>query len=558
MGKSGLYFPQLWTKIIDKQSAENFGSIVKELSMCGLLYYAGKDVNIEVLRAAQSLLHHRGPDSASLLTLNHGMMAFNRLAIMDLSWHGNQPFEFQRNYAVCNGEIYNFQNLKSEVADFSFQSESDCEVILPLFLKFGMRGLVDRLDGEFAFVIADDNKQQVYAARDPMGIRPLFYGYSKVSGNIAFASEAKALLSFCRDISPVLPGHYYASGRFEKYCDLSESGTKITTSFEDAKTGIRELLTAGVKKRLHADAPIGFLLSGGLDSSLVCAIAQAYSAKPIKTFAVGMAKDAIDLKYAKQVANYIGSDHTEVMMTESEALQSIRDVIYHLESWDITTVRASVGMYAVCKYVHEKTKIKVLLTGEVSDELFGYKYTDYAPSPEEFQNEAAKRVRELYMYDVLRADRCISANSLEARVPFSDKEFVSFVMSIDPRLKMNTTGQGKYLLRRAFDGDLLPDGILNRDKAAFSDAVGHSLVESIKRFASSQVSESDVHAANSRYAHGTPISAESLFYRRIFEDFYPGQERWIKDFWLPNQNWENCQVSDPSARVLPNYGMSGM
>jgi asparagine synthase (glutamine-hydrolysing) len=215
-------------------------------------------------------------------------------------------------------------------------------------------------------------------------------------------------------------------------------------------------------------------------------------------------------------------------------------------------------MFAVCKYIRAHTDIKVVLTGEVSDELFGYKYTDFAPSSDEFQEEAQKRIRELYMYDVLRADRCIAAHSLEARVPFSDRSFVEFVMAVDPALKMNRTGQGKYMLRRAFDGNFLPDSILNREKAAFSDAVGHSLVERIQQHALATISQDEVLNAQQIYTHGAPISQESLMYRRIFEQFYPGQGKWIKDYWLPNPAWKNCNVKDPSARVLPNYGKSGV
>ena len=230
-------------------------------------------------------------------------------------------------------------------------------------------------------------------------------------------------------------------------------------------------LVAGVEKRLDSDAKVGFLLSGGLDSSLVCAIAQKKSDKPIKTFAIGMNTDAIDLKYAKQVADYIGSDHTEVIITKDDVLAALDDVIHLLGTYDITTIRASMGMYLLCKAIHEQTDIRVLLTGEISDELFGYKYTDFAPSAEAFQAESVKRVHELHMYDVLRADRCISVNSLEARVPFGDLDFVKYVMAIDPEMKLNKYNKGKYLLRHAFEGDYLPHDILYREKAAFSDAV---------------------------------------------------------------------------------------
>ena len=321
---------------------------------------------------------------------------------------------------------------------------------------------------------------------------------------------------------------------------------------------IRAKLIAGVKKRLDADAPVGFLLSGGLDSSLVCSIAQKLLKKPIRTFAVGMKKDAIDLKYAKQVADYIGSDHTEIYMTREEVLRYLEFVIKSLATFDITTIRASMGMYLICKKIHTMTNVRVLLTGEISDELFGYKYTDFAPSPEAFQEESQKRVRELHMYDVLRADRCISVNSMEARVPFGDLDFVKYVMAVDPAKKMNVYGKGKYLLRRAFEeGDYLPHDLLYREKAAFSDAVGHSMVEDLKAYAEEKYGD-DWQDLAGRYAyHARPFTKESLLYREIFEKYYPGQAQMIADFWMPNRAWKGCDVSDPSARVLSNYGDSG-
>ena len=310
-------------------------------------------------------------------------------------------------------------------------------------------------------------------------------------------------------------------------------------------------------KAAVSDAKLGFLLSGGLDSSLVCAIAQRKSETPIRTFAIGMSEDAIDLKYAKQVADYIGSEHTEVIMTRWQVLEALEDVIRLLATYDITTIRASMGMYLLCKWIHENTDIRVLLTGEVSDELFGYKYTDFAPSPEEFQKEAEKRVRELHMYDVLRADRCISVNSLEARVPFGDLDFVQYVMSLDPAIKINRYGKGKYLLRRSFEGGYLPRDILYREKAAFSDAVGHSMVDHLKAHAESLYSDAEFERLRRKYRHARPFTKESLLYREIFEAYYPGQSRMVVDFWMPNRAWEGCDVDDPSARVLSNYGDSG-
>lgn len=320
---------------------------------------------------------------------------------------------------------------------------------------------------------------------------------------------------------------------------------------------IHELFTQAVAKRMDADTPVGFLCSGGLDSSLVCAIAARMTTKPIKTFAVGIEDGPIDTKYARIVADYLGTDHTEVLFSKQQIFDALSTLIYRTETWDITTIRASVGMYLLCEYIARETDIKVLLTGEISDELFGYKYTDFAPSPTAFQEEAQKRIRELYMYDVLRADRCISAHGLEARVPFGDLDFVKYVMAIAPEKKMNYTGIGKYLLRKAFEGDYLPHDILYREKAAFSDAVGHSVVDYLKAHAEELYSEKDLAAAGEKYPHATPFSKEALMYRDIFESHFPGRGALIKDFWMPNKSWANCNVNDPSARVLPNYGKSG-
>ena len=245
-------------------------------------------------------------------------------------------------------------------------------------------------------------------------------------------------------------------------------------------------------------------------------------------------------------------------MTPEEVIASLEKVIELLGTYDITTVRASMGMYLVCKAIHETTDIRVLLTGEISDELFGYKYTDFAPSAEAFQAESQKRVRELHMYDVLRADRCISVNSLEARVPFGDIDFVKYVMSVDPELKLNKYGKGKYLLRRAFeDGGYLPESILWREKAAFSDAVGHSMVDYLKEYAESLYSDEDFEKLSGKYTYARPFTKESLLYREIFEKYYPGQAEMIAGFWMPNKDWAGCDVNDPSARVLSNYGDSG-
>ena len=270
-----------------------------------------------------------------------------------------------------------------------------------------------------------------------------------------------------------------------------------------------------------------------------------------------MRADAIDLKYAREVADYIHSDHTEIIITEDDVLENLETVIQLLGTFDITTIRASMGMYLICKAIRAQTDIRVLLTGEISDELFGYKYTDFAPSAEAFQQEAEKRVRELHMYDVLRADRCISVNGLEARVPFGDLDFVRYVMAIDPEMKRNKYQKGKYLLRHAFEGDYLPLSILYREKAAFSDAVGHSMVDHLKAYAETQYTDDELRLRAARYTHARPFTKESLLYREIFEKYYPGQAEMIAGFWMPNRAWAGCDVDDPSARVLSNYGASG-
>lgn len=536
--------------------------------MCGFIVIEGdfdSHYNSKTLGAFSELtntLIHRGPDDHKIVPFPKGLIGFHRLAIMDLSPSGAQPFASSKNnLLVCNGEIYNYPLLKLECSPHHFISHSDCEVLLPLYEKWGIEKLVRNLDAEFALVIWDNAKKSLVAARDPMGIRPLFYGKTR-DQKIAFASEVKALSSVCSEISPFPPGHYFDGNQFICYLDLSKVENFHTDSLEVVKKNINSLLREAVKKRLQSDAEVGFLLSGGLDSSLVCAIAQELSSRPIKTFSIGMTDDAIDSKYAKDVADYIGANHTNVTMTVEDVMNALKKVIYHLETWDITTVRASVGMYLVCQYIGDKTPIKVLLTGEVSDELFGYKYTDFAPNPQEFQSEAAKRIHELYLYDVLRADRSISAHSLEARVPFSDKFFVEYVMKIPPTLKMNTTGMGKYLLRESFnvkagEKKLLPDHILWRDKAAFSDAVGHSMVDELKASAEKMYSDQEFSIRSKKFAHKAPFTKESLMYREIFESFYPNRAELIPDYWMPNQTWENCKVSDPSARALPNYGASG-
>lgn len=526
--------------------------------MCSIIGYCSKEVDFDTFKTGFDKTFSRGPDDSRIVDTGNGLLGFHRLAIMGLTPSGMQPFELDGSYVVCNGEIYGFEKLKEDLKQkgYSFKSDSDCEILLPLYREYGT-DMFKMLDAEFACIIYDGETGEYIAARDPIGIRPLYYGFDK-GGAIVFASEPKNLVNICAKIMPFPPGHYYKDGKFICYNDITRVDGVCDDDLETVCKNIHDKLVSGVEKRLISDAKVGFLLSGGLDSSLVCAIAAKKSKAPIKTFAIGMSEDAIDLKYAKQVADFIGSDHKEIYMTPDDVISSLEDVVYLLGTYDITTIRASIGMYLICKAIHEQTDIRVLLTGEISDELFGYKYTDFAPNAEEFQKESQKRVHELHMYDVLRADRCISVNSLEARVPFGDLDFVKYVMAVNPELKMNRYGKGKYLLRHAFeDGGYLPDDILWREKAAFSDAVGHSMVDYLKEYANQKYSDDEFESKCKKYSHSRPFTKESLLYREIFEKYYPEQSDMITDFWMPNKSWEGCDVNDPSARVLSNYGDSG-
>lgn len=451
--------------------------------MCTILGATGAQLTRQELEAHFAATHTRGPDDQALVQVGSCWLGFQRLAIMDLSPRGMQPFSLEGDYVVCNGEIYGFRALRRSLeGKYPFHSDSDCEVLLPLYREYG-RGMFSQLGSEFALVLYDHRKDALLAARDPLGIRPLYYGTDRF-GETVFASEPKDLVGLCQTIAPFPPGHYWEGGRFHRYIDLTTVTQFSPDDEETACRKIRDLLVRSVQARLDADAPLGFLLSGGLDSSLVCAISAKLLGKPIRTFAIGMDTDPIDLKYAQQAAAYLGADHTAFTMTRQEVLEALPEVVALLGTWDITTIRASLGMYLCCKKIREATDLRVLMTGEISDELFGYKYTDFAPSDEAFQGEAKKRVDEIHTYDVLRADRCIAANSMEGRVPFGDSDLVRYVMSIHPKWKRNRHGVGKYLLRKAFQGEgLLPDGILWREKAAFSDAVGHSMVDDLKAYA---------------------------------------------------------------------------
>ena len=585
--------------------------------MCSILAYCSGQADPQLVAEMLAKTISRGPDDTRIMKTGNGYLGFNRLSIMGLTPEGMQPFVLNDNAVVCNGELYGFRKMREALRKrgYSFKSDSDCEILLPMYREFGTE-MFRLLDAEFALVLYDGQSQRYIAARDPVGIRPLYYGQDD-RGVYVFSSEPKSLVGVCDRIMPFPPGHYavidaggpeeahgaeetvshtgikrhrtdspaeakkshadskksradakrYSSAdtRAAQHMELHEyrriwkTDRVCTDDLETIAVQIREKLLAGIEKRLDADAPVGFLLSGGLDSSLVCGAAAKLLDKPLQTFSIGMDLDAIDLKYARKVADYIGSDHHEVIMTRDDVIAALEPVIHALGTWDITTVRASIGMYLVCKWIHENTDIRVILTGEISDEIFGYKYTDFAPDAAAFQEESEKRIREIHMYDVLRADRCISVHSLEARVPFGDLDFLSYCMAVDPEKKLNTYGIGKYLLRHAFEqDDLIPREILMREKAAFSDAVGHSMRRDLIEYAESLYTDEEYETRRQKYTHAMPFTKESLLYREIFEKYYPGQAQMVADFWMPNKSWEGCDVNDPSASVLSNYGASGI
>lgn len=340
--------------------------------MCSIIGYCGPVPDRAIFEECFARTRSRGPDDTRVLPAGPGVLGFHRLAIMGLTPEGMQPFTLGGSLAVCNGELYGFQSLKEELQrkGYTFQSGSDCELLLPLYREYGV-DMFAKLDAEFACVLYDGDRGEFIAARDPIGIRPLYYGYDS-RDTIVFTSEPKNLTGLVDKIMPFPPGHYYKDGQFTCYRDLTHVKSVCHDDLDAVCRTIREKLTAGVEKRLLSDAPVGFLLSGGLDSSLVCAIAARKSSAPIQTFAIGMEGDAIDLKYAQETADYIGSHHTAVLMTREEVLSELPNVIRLLGTYDITTIRASMGMYLCCKAIHERTNLRVLLTGEISDELFGY------------------------------------------------------------------------------------------------------------------------------------------------------------------------------------------
>lgn len=507
--------------------------------MCGILFLQNQK---EEMKNELKSIGHRGPDNSKVkITKKGNMFGFNRLSIHNMNENGNQPFEKNDITLICNGEIYNYLDLAKYCSDEDYSNKSDCEIILDIYKEKGIE-VCNYLDGDFAFVLEDD-KGDIFAARDPIGVRPLFFGYKNESNEIVFASEIKAIKDLCKSVEVFPPGHYYYKSKFEQYINLNVPFEKAINGY--SRDTLKYMLMSSVEKRLTSERPIGFFLSGGLDSSLIASLGKIALNKQITTFSIGI-NDSPDLKYARKVAKFLDSNHHEVKFTTTEALNALEEVIYHLESYDCTTIRASVPMYLLSKYVKENTNIKVLLSGEGADELFGgYLYFHKAPTLKEFHEETQRLLENVHNYDVLRADRCTSAHGLELRVPFFDKCFIKYVSEIDPLFKK--TKMEKQILRDSFMKYYLPEEVLNRQKNGMSDAVGYEWVDFIRDFAEKQYTEK--YSWNpAKYVVNTPTSKEEYYYREIYNKLFP-KNNFIKHIWRPKYT----NILDPSAKLLPEF-----
>lgn len=520
--------------------------------MCGILAIIGKEISIEKAQAYSKQMAHRGPDESHIIQTEKGhVLSHERLSIIDIHT-GIQPIQGTSTaYMIHNGEIYNHQELRdSLLSHHQFRTKSDSEVIVHLYEEFGY-DFLDKLDGDFAFVIVDGD--DFIAARDPIGVKPLYYGKDS-EDRLYFASEMKAILDACEEVKAFPPGHYYTpqTGFVQYYQPEWFDETKAVEPLDLEK--IREALIAATKKRLMTDVPLGVLLSGGLDSSLTSAIAKQLldkSGQKLHSFSIGLTAEAPDLMAARKVAKFLGTEHHEIHFSIEQGIGAIKKLIWHLETYDVTSIRASTPMYFMSKYITD-LGIKVVLSGEGADEIFGgYLYFRNAPSTSEFQKETIRRVQLLSTSDCLRADKSTMAFGLEARVPFLDKEFLAVAMKIDTEHKLPKTYQSieKYVLRKAFDTPehpYLPTEILWRQKEQFSDGVGYSWIDSLIAFTESQVTDEQLEKASEIYPHNTPTTKEAYFYRSIFQEHFQqltAAKTVLK--WVPK--WQ--ENTDPSGRA---------
>lgn len=513
--------------------------------MCGIagifnIKIQSRELRNKALRMARKI-RHRGPDWSGMYCGGSAILAHERLSIVDPQSGGQPLYSSDRKQVLAvNGEIYNHRDIRAQYAGrYEFRTGSDCEVILALYRDKGIHFL-EELNGIFAFALYDEEKDEYLIARDPIGVIPLYIG-KDAEGHVYFGSELKALEGFCDEYEPFLPGHYYHSkeGTMKRWytrdwMEHKEENDKQADSRSPTRQ-IQDALENAVHRQLMSDVPYGVLLSGGLDSSVISAIAKKYAAKRIETdgasdawwpqlhsFAIGL-KGAPDLIKAREVAEYIGTVHHEINYTLQEGLDAIRDVIYFIETYDVTTVRASTPMYLLARVI-KSMGIKMVLSGEGADEIFGgYLYFHKAPDARAFHEETVRKLSKLHLYDCLRANKSLAAWGVEGRVPFLDKEFLDVAMQLDPEIKM-APGKviEKKVLREAF-ADMLPSGIAWRQKEQFSDGVGYSWIDTLKEITATAVSDEQMAHAAERFPIHTPMNKEEYYYRSIFEEHFPSE-----------------------------------
>lgn len=525
-----------------------------------------------VLEMAKSI-RHRGPDWSGIYSDDKVIMAHERLAIVDPA-SGKQPLfsEDKKLVLAANGEIYNHKLLRAQFPDYKFQTESDCEVILALYKEKGV-DFVDEMNGIFGFAIYDVDKDEYFIARDHMGIIPLYMGWDK-HGTFYVASELKALEGVCTKIELFPPGHYMSSkdGELVQWYKRDWEDYEAVKENETSIAEVRQALEDAVHRQLMSDVPYGVLLSGGLDSSVTSAIAKKYSQRRIEaddkeqawwpqlhSFSVGL-EGSPDLAAAKKVADHIGTIHHEIQFTIQEGLDAIKDVIYQLETYDITTIRASTPMYLMARVI-KSMGIKMVLSGEGADELFGgYLYFHKAPNAREFHEETVRKLSKLHMYDCLRANKSLAAWGIEGRVPFLDKEFMDVAMHINPQDKMiNGERMEKWVVRKAFE-DMLPESVAWRQKEQFSDGVGYSWIDTLKELVEEQISDEQLANAHFRFPIQTPQNKEEYYYRTIFEGHFPSDTAALSVPQEPSVacstkialEWDEAfkNMNDPSGRAV--------
>ena len=548
--------------------------------MCGIVCALDIKQESELLRPKvlemSKKVRHRGPDWSGIHCGKNVLLAHERLAIVDPQ-SGNQPiFSSDRKLILAaNGEIYNHRDLKDSLeSKYDFQTNSDCEIILALYKEKGV-DFLDDLNGIFGFVLYDENKESYLIARDHMGIIPLYMGWDKF-GTFYVASELKALEGICNKIEIFPPGHYLSStdSKPVKWYNRDWMEYDAVCDNETDFDTLQDALEQAVHRQLMSDVPYGVLLSGGLDSSITSALAKKYSKNRIESddqkaawypqlhsFAVGLIGSP-DLKAAKLVADHIGSIHHEVTFTVQEGLDAIKDVIFHLETYDVTTVRASTPMYLMARVI-KSMGIKMVLSGEGADEIFGgYLYFHKAPNPKEFHKETVRKLEKLYQYDCLRANKSLAAWGIEGRVPFLDKEFIDVAMRINPKDKMiNKDRMEKWVLRKSFE-NYLPDSVAWRQKEQFSDGVGYDWIDSLKELVNKEVSDAMFKNAKFTFPFQTPMSKEEYYYRSIFESHFPSETAAKTVPSVPSiacstpiaLEWDKSfkNMNDPSGRSISN------